>query len=86
MILAGGRGERLASLKALVKLGGRTMLELVVSRVFEVVDEVIVVAKEAEVEREARRIGAAFAFDRQEKYGPLVGIATDLRTCLQNTR
>jgi molybdopterin-guanine dinucleotide biosynthesis protein A len=76
-ILAGGRSRRMGQDKALLTVGGRTLLEHVVERVAPVATEVFVVATGRP---EYRRFGLPVVDDLLPERGSLGGIYTALLT------
>lgn len=76
VVLAGGEGRRMGAEKASVMLCGRPLIEHVIERIFDAVDEVIVVVRD---DSQARRLegavsGCRVAIDRAQGVGPLAGI------------
>ncbi len=81
IVLAGGKSARMQhSDKAIIKLGNKAMISLVIDPLKQVVDEVVVVAASREQgERLKPCIGdARLAYDRITEYGPLSGILSGL--------
>lgn len=76
-ILAGGRSRRMGQDKALLRLGDRTMLEVVAARAAGVADEVFFVASGRP---EYERLGFRVVPDRLAEAGSLGGIFTALLT------
>ncbi len=80
MILAGGAGRRLGGEKAFFTFYGRSFLEIVADTLGEVVDELVVVARDGE---QARRLlalvpDARLELDVVAGAGPLAGLASGL--------
>jgi molybdopterin-guanine dinucleotide biosynthesis protein A len=80
VILAGGSGSRLGAEKALVEVGGRPLIRSTVKKLLGIVDEVVVVARDA---RQAARLGglvpqARLAWDAVPGLGPIAGLASGL--------
>lgn len=75
-VLAGGRSSRLGRDKALLEVGGETLLARAVRTLASVCDEVIVVGP---AERRAAVPGVRVVPDERPGAGPLGGIATALR-------
>lgn len=76
VILAGGEGRRMGAEKASVMLCGRPLIEHVIERISDVVDEVIVVLRD---DAQARRLEGVIsccrvAIDRAHGVGPLAGL------------
>ncbi len=72
IVLAAGEGKRAGGVKALLKLGGRTFLEAVVTAVHEAGCEPVIVVGGAEgsrVEAEASRLGAGFVLNEHWRSG-----------------
>ncbi len=81
LILAGGQGRRMGGAdKALLTLGGRTLLERMMARLAPQVDQIMVAAG-ADPERIRRRYPGVIALDDGEfaGLGPLAGILAGLR-------
>jgi molybdopterin-guanine dinucleotide biosynthesis protein A len=76
VVLAGGRSSRFGSDKALLEVGGRTLLQRTVAAVRAAVDEVIVLGP---TERAAQVAGVTVLQDAIPGIGPLGGIYTALR-------
>jgi molybdenum cofactor guanylyltransferase len=74
-VMAGGKSTRLGRDKALLEIGGRTLLARTVVTLREVADEVLVIGPS---EREAHAEGARVVPDAYPDTGPLGGIATAL--------
>ncbi len=80
VILAGGAGRRIGSEKAFLEFFGSSMIERTVEIVAEVVDEVVVVARD---EKQLSRLeplvpGARLTFDQIHGFGPVAGLATGM--------
>lgn len=75
-VLAGGRSSRLGRDKALLEIGGETLLARTVRVLSSVCDEVIVLGP---AEREVAVPGVRVVPDERPGVGPLGGIATALR-------
>ncbi|MCX8206712.1 MAG: molybdenum cofactor guanylyltransferase [Methanothrix sp.] len=76
VVLAGGEGRRMGTEKASVMLCGRPLIWHVIKRVFDAVDEVIVVMRDG---AQARRLegvisGCRVAIDRAHGVGPVAGL------------
>ena len=85
LILAGGQGRRMGGAdKALLTLGGRTLLERMMARLAPQVDQIMVAAG-ADPERIRRRYPGVIALDDGEfaGLGPLAGILAGLRAAEQ---
>jgi molybdopterin-guanine dinucleotide biosynthesis protein A len=85
LILAGGQGRRMGGAdKALLTLGGRTLLERMMARLAPQVDQIMVAAG-ADPERIRRRYPGVMALDDGEfaGLGPLAGILAGLRAAEQ---
>jgi molybdopterin-guanine dinucleotide biosynthesis protein A len=80
VILAGGAGRRIGSEKAFLEFFGSTMIERTFDLVGEVVDEVVVVARDEEQEARLRDIipKARLACDSVGGFGPVAGLATGM--------
>jgi molybdenum cofactor guanylyltransferase len=78
IVLAGGEGRRMGRDKALLVLGGRSLLERAVERVAEVCDEVIVASSRHEAE-EWTGVRARFVPDETPGLGPLGGLQAGMR-------
>ncbi|MHC4954525.1 MAG: molybdenum cofactor guanylyltransferase [Planctomycetota bacterium] len=76
IVLCGGSSRRMGRTKALLPWGRGTLLEHVVDRVGEVVDEVVVVAREDQEITFSRSI--PMVRDAAEGLGPLAGLAAGL--------
>lgn len=72
-ILAGGRSRRMGRDKALMKIGDRTLLEIVAERASNVADELLVIASERP---EYAALGYTVIPDRYPDAGSLGGIYT----------
>ncbi|MFQ6050387.1 MAG: molybdenum cofactor guanylyltransferase [Candidatus Hydrothermarchaeota archaeon] len=82
IILAGGKGSRLNFInKAFIKIRGRSLIEIVIENVKEVVDEVVIsVANEREKKFFENELGdTKIVKDIIEDFGPLAGILTGLK-------
>ncbi|ABK15023.1 MAG: molybdenum cofactor guanylyltransferase [Methanothrix sp.] len=80
VILAGGEGRRMGAEKASVMLCGRPLIEHVIERILDAVDEVVVVLRDYE---QARRLegavsGCRVAIDHACGIGPLAGLQTGM--------
>jgi len=76
VILAGGAGRRIGREKSLLQFHGQSLIERSVERLFEVVDQVVVVARDhSQIERLRELVpGAVMAVDPVRGYGPLAGM------------
>lgn len=81
IILAGGRSSRLGVDKSLLQIQKKTMVEHVMENISDVVDEIIVVARDEEQGKAMiSKIGAVdIAYDSIPGYGPVVGILAGLK-------
>ncbi|MCQ8903088.1 MAG: molybdenum cofactor guanylyltransferase [Methanothrix sp.] len=76
VVLAGGEGRRMGAEKTSVMLYGRPLIEHVIERIFDTVDEVIVVVRD---DAQARRLegaisGCRVVIDRAHGVGPIAGL------------
>lgn len=80
VILAGGAGRRIGSEKAFLEFFGSTMIERTFEIVGEVVDEVVVVARDEEQQARLRDLvpGAKLACDSVQGFGPVAGLAAGM--------
>jgi len=78
IVLAGGAGTRLGADKALLKFGGRTLLEIAVERLSEVTGDVVV-ACGAGTRPGWPEVDARTVTDRVAGRGPLAGVDAALR-------
>ncbi len=80
MILAGGAGRRIGSEKAFLEFFGSTMIERTEGIVGEVVDEVVVVARDEEQRARLRDLvpGARLTCDSVRGFGPVAGLAAGM--------
>lgn len=76
LILAGGQGKRLTPDKPLLEIGGRPIIERVVSVVSRVFEEVLLVTNTPE---KYRFLGLTCVLDERPGYGPLMGIYSGLK-------
>ncbi len=77
LILAGGRARRMGGqTKALLSLGGRSFIELILGTVTPLVDTVILSTNEPEA---YRHLNLRIVTDDEEGKGPLMGILAGLR-------
>ncbi len=84
LILAGGMGSRLGfQEKALIDINGRPLIALIIERLENVVDTIIIAVRdEAHGELlNARITGCGFAFDTYKNRGPLAGVLSGLSAC-----
>lgn len=75
IVLAGGRSTRLQRNKALVEMGGATLVERQIRRLEGICREVILVVNDAEP---YRHLGVRVVLDRYRGKGPLAGIHAGL--------
>ena len=75
LVLAGGASQRMGRDKAFLQLDGRALIEIVIERMREVCDEVIVVASDAS---SYAGLGVAVATDRFRDVGVLGGLHAGL--------
>ncbi len=85
-VQAGGRSSRMGRDKSWVEMGGRPMIESVLSAALAVaVDAAIVIGRDnpeiARYRETADACGARLIFDLHDHLGPLGGIDTALRNC-----
>lgn len=80
MILAGGAGRRIGSEKAFLEFFGSTMIERTVDLVAEVVDDVVVVARDEEQLARLQDLvpEAKLACDSVQGFGPVAGLAAGM--------
>jgi molybdopterin-guanine dinucleotide biosynthesis protein A len=80
VILAGGAGRRIGSEKAFLEFFGSTMIERTEGIVGEVVDEVVVVARDEEQLERLRDLvpGARLTCDPVRGFGPVAGLAAGM--------
>lgn len=80
VILAGGTGRRIGSEKAFLEFFGSTMIERTEEIVSEVVDDVVVVARDEEqLERLRSTVsGARLSCDSVQGFGPVAGLAAGM--------
>lgn len=88
VILAGGKSKRMGQDKATIKLGGKTLLERVVGRLYGVADECVIVSNEVDGTSshpalKGRQI--TWTQDLVRDMGPLGGIQAGL-TCAKGDR
>jgi molybdopterin-guanine dinucleotide biosynthesis protein A len=80
VILAGGAGRRIGSEKAFLEFFGSTMIERTFGLVGEVVDDVVVVARDEEQQGRLRDLvpGARLSCDSVRGFGPVAGLAAGM--------
>ena len=80
VILAGGAGRRIGSEKAFLEFCGSTMIERTVEIVGEVVDDVVVVARDADQLKRLRHLApeARLTCDPIQGFGPVAGLAAGM--------
>ena len=79
IILIGGRSSRMGSDKALLPVGGSTLLQYCVTTIAKVVDEIVVVnAPNRAIPEIHSDVPLVFGQDRLINEGPLIGIAAGL--------
>ena len=82
ILLSGGKNSRFGSNKALIDWGGKPLLEVLVNRVSEVADEVIVVTQHPK--EYSFLTGVTFIKDRYQDMGPLGAIEAGLTASTQH--
>lgn len=80
VILAGGQSRRMGRDKALIELGGQTLLQRTAAILYQITDDVLVVGPK---ERAAHLPGVPVVQDVREGAGPLGGIVTALQVSLR---
>ncbi|MEM2934511.1 MAG: molybdenum cofactor guanylyltransferase [Methanocellales archaeon] len=87
LVLAGGKSTRMQRDKALLEIGKKRMINLVLESLGQVVDEIAVAAANKEQgERLKPYIGEArLAYDEIPEFGPLAGIVAGLRVLNSNS-
>jgi len=80
IILAGGRGKRMKSDKAFIKIGGQEIISIQIDLLSGIFDEILIVANRNQVEGFSvfERRGAKVVREIYEGIGPLGGIASGL--------
>lgn len=80
VILAGGAGKRIGTEKAFLEFFGSTMIERTLDRVGEVVDDVVVVARDEEQRERLRDLvpEARIVCDKVQGFGPVAGLAAGM--------
>jgi len=80
VILAGGAGRRIGSEKAFLEFFGSTMIERTVDLVGEIVDDVVVVARDEEQLKRLQDLvpEAKLACDSVQEFGPVAGLAAGM--------
>lgn len=80
VILAGGAGKRIGSEKAFLEFFGSTMIERTLDRVGEVVDDLVVVARDEEQRARLRDLvpEARLTCDQVQGFGPVAGLAAGM--------
>jgi len=83
IVLAGGKSLRWGIDKSFIDIKGRMLIELVIERLTECVDDLIVVVddtrKKEDVERVLRNYNIAVVVDSIKDFGPVAGIYEGLR-------
>lgn len=76
VILAGGAGRRMGAEKASLMLCGSPLIKHVVERIFDAVDEVVVVVRDDAQARQLEGVisGCRVAIDRAHGVGPVAGL------------
>ncbi|NYT02184.1 MAG: molybdenum cofactor guanylyltransferase [Methanosarcinales archaeon] len=76
VILAGGAGRRMGTDKSILQFEGRPLIERSAERLLEVVDQVVVVARDRDQADLLQELvpGAVMAVDPVRGYGPLAGL------------
>ncbi|MDP3723701.1 MAG: molybdenum cofactor guanylyltransferase [Candidatus Omnitrophota bacterium] len=77
-ILAGGKSSRMGRDKALLTVGSRTLIEVVMERIKSLVDHVVVVGSPRNARPLGERLGRSILTDLKPDCGPLMGIYTGL--------
>ncbi|KAB2333142.1 molybdenum cofactor guanylyltransferase [Cytobacillus depressus] len=75
IIIAGGKSSRMGTNKALLKIGGKTVVEKIVSELKGTVSEIIIVTNSYE---DYRFLGLPMVCDQWQDMGPLAGIHAGL--------
>lgn len=83
VVLAGGRSRRLSVDKALLRFGDAPLLKIVVDRVAQVCDRVVVAVDRLERYQELR-LSAKYVADALPGLGPLSGLQSGLQACGAN--
>lgn len=80
VILAGGSGSRLGTEKSLLLFCGRPLIQMVVKKLFRIVDEVVIVTRNDAQADALRKLvpEALFACDCISGYGPVAGLAAGM--------
>ncbi|MGA9100145.1 MAG: molybdenum cofactor guanylyltransferase [Methanotrichaceae archaeon] len=80
VILAGGSGSRLGREKSLLHICGKPLIQLIVKKLFRVVDEVVIVTRNDEQVDVLRKLvpEAHFVCDCISGYGPVAGLAAGM--------
>lgn len=71
VILAGGRSRRMGSNKALMTIGGRPLIQIVIERALPLTQRILISSDEGE---EYRLLGFPVVPDRYRDHGPLAGL------------
>nr|WP_284521516.1 molybdenum cofactor guanylyltransferase [Cytobacillus pseudoceanisediminis] len=75
IILAGGHSSRMGENKALLKIGGKTVIERIADQLSSILPNVIIVANKQE---DYQFLGLPLVSDRWKEKGPLAGIHAGL--------
>ncbi|MGV3262779.1 molybdenum cofactor guanylyltransferase [Cytobacillus pseudoceanisediminis] len=75
IILAGGHSSRMGENKALLKIGGKTVIERIADQLSSILPNVIIVANKQE---DYQFLGLPLVSDRWKEKGPLAGIQAGL--------
>ena len=80
VVLAGGSSRRLGLDKALLRFGGAPLLKIVVDRITQICDHVVVAVDRPERYRELR-LSAKLVADASPRLGPISGLQAGLQAC-----
>jgi molybdopterin-guanine dinucleotide biosynthesis protein A len=84
IVLAGGLSKRLGTDKALLPFGGRTLLEVVVGRLREATEDIVIACGAGQRPGWPTDVEARLVLDRVRGRGPLAGLEAGLRAAAHN--